>query len=265
MALHIGARPSVLAERKVAAAASKARNQKIVLAVLGIVLVGVVALELPSLLSHASGSTSPSSLATQPAATQPAATQPPAAVPIAPSSSLPRLKRLAAKDPFVPQVGAAGRDSPASGAGGGGVTEVPRGPAVRAAHFVAKDPFVPQVAAPAAASAASTIGATGRTSVSVTQATTTPVHGRNGFVVVVASEPVVTGTSAAAQAMVAAENAGLPDVKSSIIRSQAGGALDVYLGPYPTKSLAQSALIRALRAGYTLASVEPLPQAQPSL
>lgn len=260
MALHIGARASVLAERKSAAAASKARSQKIVLGVLGVVLVGVLGLELPSLLSHASGSAGPASVATQPAAAQP-----PAAVRIPASTSPARLRRLAAKDPFVPQVGASAVGSPASGAAGGDATQTPRGPAVRATHFVAKDPFVPQLAAPAAAAAASSPEATGQTSVSATQPTVTPFHGRNGFVVVVASEPVANGTSAAAQAMVAAENAGLPDVKSSIIRSQAGGALDVYLGPYTTKSLAQSALIRALRAGYTLASVEALPQAQPSL
>jgi len=54
-------------------------------------------------------------------------------------------------------------------------------------------------------------------------------------------------------------------VKSSVLRTQAGVALDVYTGPFATESLAQQELIRALRVGYTLASIQMLPHAHPSL
>jgi hypothetical protein len=255
MAVDVSSRGAILADRKRSIAQTKARNQKLVLGGLGAVLLVVLALELPSTLGKLSGG---SSGTTPPTAEPLPATRPALVMPAKSAARLTPMRGFVTKNPFIPQVGSP--DTQLGGAPGtatstGSVAAHP--PTVRTKDFVAKDPFVQQLAAPAAASPlAAPAAATTKSATPLS-----PVGAASGYVVVVASVPAAHGQDAAASALVAAENAGLPDVKVSLIHS----ALDVYIGPYANQELAQQGLIRALRVGYTIASVEPLPRSRPSL
>ncbi|MEP6893149.1 MAG: hypothetical protein ABI927_05150 [Gaiellaceae bacterium] len=135
--------------------AQKARKQKIILAVGGVLLIGVLGFQLPKLLKHSSSSTAaaPTTVTTPDGSTTPAATPPsgssstpvnvsastrsaqlagvviaPATTPAAGKGQLWSFSRFKAKDPFVPQVRDASStsgstpSSPSGGTGGAGGT-----------------------------------------------------------------------------------------------------------------------------------------------
>lgn len=250
MAIQAGA-SGTRAERLRLAAKTKDRNRKIVLGLLGGLFVIILAVELPSTLSKLSGSAGGGT----PAPAQPAAGGPTATL-VQPSltSALKQLQKLGAKDPFIAQVAASGATAATTG-GSSGTTA--KGPAVRAKDFVAKDPFVAQISTASATPVATATPTTG------TAPTTAPVAaapGGGGYVVVLNSVPAAHSQKLASLAVVAAENAGLIDVKTSTLATT-GSALDVYTGPYQSQSTAQQELIRALRDGYTQATVSNLPRA----
>ena len=127
-------------ENKVAA---KSKRDKIILAVGGLVLVAVLAFELPSILNGSSSSTPPA-----PATPAPTAAVSSTAVPAGTSSvavvrrELAVIAKLPSKDPFQAQLGT----------GAGSSTQLPslaKEPRVRTSHFVVKDPFKVLIGAPA--------------------------------------------------------------------------------------------------------------------
>ena len=81
----------------VAAAAAKQRRQKIIAGVLGLVLVAVVAFELPSLFKLVRGTSSPSAA--------PPTTTTPAALPSTSARLLKTLRHRSASDPFSEALG----------------------------------------------------------------------------------------------------------------------------------------------------------------
>lgn len=250
MTAHVGT-PTTRAERLAAAAKARDRNRWILLGVLGVLLVVVLAFELPSTLNKLSPSSSPPAAAPTQAAAPTAAAAQPVATSLTPV--LKRLQSFAVKDPFVAQLSSSGGSVTASSA------SVPTGlalsgPPVRTKDFVAKDPFVAQVATPAAAAASPAPEATqsGGSAPAVSNALPSA-----GFVVVLDTVPAAHGQKLAGLDVIAAENAGLVQVRTATVFS--GKVLEVYTGPYPSQSAAQTALIRALRDGYTQASVSGIP------
>lgn len=248
MAVQAGA-SGARAERLRLAAKTKDRNRKIVLGVLGGLFVIILAVELPSTLNKLSGSGGGTPAPAQPAGAAPAATL------VQPSltSALKQLQKFGAKDPFIAQVADSGATAATTG-GSSGTTA--KGPAVRAKNFVAKDPFVAQISP---ASATPVAAATSTAATAPTVAPVAAVPGGGGYVVVLNSVPAAHSRKLASLAVVAAENAGLIDVKTSTLPTT-GSALDVYTGPYQSQSTAQQELIRALRDGYTQATVSNLPR-----
>jgi hypothetical protein len=134
---------------------AKAKRQKIIAGALGLVLVGVLIFQAPTILGMFGGGSS--STASEPAATPPPAPVAPAPAPVAPGAAAPAtpvpaatgkaslvdsdpapapadgqlvtFDRFESKDPFVPQVGEApaGQTSaPSAPAVGGGKTEQPK-------------------------------------------------------------------------------------------------------------------------------------------
>ena len=238
-------------KRKDAAArAAKARKEKILLAVCGVVLLGLLALEGPKTLKKLHGSTpatealAPSSPSAQTADAQAAST--------AAKASIAATKHLAAKDPFLVQLGTEATTSqeiaPVSG------------PAVRESHFVKKDPFVQQLSfAPTPATSGPTSGTgtppattPGSTSDKPAGGTTDGGSGAN-YIVMVASIPISDGRGTARAAAATARAQGIPSVKivdSSGYPTLRTGFYAVYSGPYPTLDKLLPALEQVRGKGY---------------
>lgn len=238
--------------------ARKARRQKIFIAIGGVLLLVLVGVQLPSLLGSSSGA--PSSSPASPTSPREAAT---AAVATsaghgAGGSLLPKtIARLTSRDIFMPQVSGGGEGVSAASSAG----TTPRAPAVRGKDFVAKDVFVPQITPPAASSTTSSVLTSGQGS---GQATGPAVVGGAGYIVVLATIPGTGQSSqkAAAQALVAAKNAGLKDVVANNAvpgNSSSAPHFTVYTGPYQYIATAQTELVRALRNGYPNARTQQLP------
>lgn len=253
MAIQVGT-SGARAERMRAAAKSKDRNRKIVLGVLMALFVIILAVELPSTLSKLSGSGGGTATPAQPTATAGAQTATLVQPDLAPA--LNQLARFGAKDPFLPQLTPSGSTTnPTASA------SPPSGPPVRATNFVAKDPFEAQISTPSATPVSTPAKTTANALPTVAPTPTASAAG--GYVVVLNSVPAAHGQKLASLAVIAAENAGLVDVKSSTLPTS-GSALDIYTGPYQSQSVAQQELIRALRDGYTQATVSNLPHSHHS-
>jgi hypothetical protein len=221
--------------------AAKAKREKIVLAVLGVVLLGLLAFEGPKMLkrSHGSSSSSATSAASATGSTSVgSATAAPAQQPV----DLKALNRYPSKDPFIAQLGASAAtvSGPVSAAG----------PPVRAKHFVAKDPFVAQLTlsnpAPAG-SPGSTPPATDETGTS---------GGNGDYIVILASIPLSYGHAAASTAAAAARKAGVAKVRivdSSGYPTLRTGFYAVYSGPYATLDELQPVLEQIRGQGYASA------------
>ena len=221
-------------KREAAAFEAKEKRQKIMLAVCGVVLVALVAFEGPKTLKRLHGSSTavpPAAIATP----APATTAQPAGGRLA---DAPALKHLAAKDPFVAQLGTGPASLPV-------VTSVAP-PAVRAKSFTAKDPFAAQVSV----SAPSAPGAAPTQPVSPHG----PSTGRSGnYIVVLASIPLAAGRGAAAQAAATARKQGVGQVRivtSSAYPTLRTGFYAVYSGPYGTLADLAPALQQVRGEGY---------------
>jgi hypothetical protein len=197
-----------------AAAAAKDRRQKIIAAVLGVVLVLVLVYEVPHLLKSLRGSkTTVAPSATTP--TQPKAT--PAAVGL-----LDALRKTPAVDPFAQPIPAGGDPAPRNVA-------VPRG---------SVDPFTGKASAVSQTSAPPTsvgplperivIGKPGGGRVA-----------KHGWIVILASIPTAQGKASATSFASKARGRGLSPVSvlnSSNRKPLRGGYWVVYTGPYATLS-----------------------------
>jgi hypothetical protein len=222
--------------------AAKARRDKIVLAVLGVVLLALLAFEGPKMLKRSHGSSSASTAAADASATVSTSAGSAAAAPAQHPVDLKALTRFRSKDPFIAQLGAAA--APVSGP----VTV--SGPPVRATHFVAKDPFVAQLSLSNPAPA----GSPGSTP----PATQEPgQEGGNGhYIVILASIPLSYGHGAAAQAAAAARKQGVAKVKivdSSSYPTLRTGFYAVYSGPYATLGELQPVLEQIRGQGFASA------------
>jgi hypothetical protein len=228
--------------------AAKAKKEKILLAVCGVVLVGLVALEGPKTLKklHGSSGAAPAAVTPSPSA---GATGSQTASSAATAADLEATKHLASKDPFVTQLGteaaAAQEVAPVTG------------PAVRASRFVKKDPFIQQLtfAAPTASSAApaptTPTPTPGSTTVKAAGGKTE--DGSGNYIVMVASIPISDGRDVARATAATARSQGVPSVKivdSSRYPTLRTGFYAVYSGPYPTLADLLPALEQVRGKGY---------------
>jgi hypothetical protein len=208
--------------------AAKAKKEKILLAVCGVVFVGLLAFQGPKMLKklHGSSATAPSTAASATPGTPGAA----AAGSAAKAGDLEATKHFAAKDPFLAQLAAGTAAAP--------VLPSATGPQVRVTHFVKKDPFIQQVtfADPAASSPTPAPTPAGDKPVGGKPVGDTAASGGN-YIVMVASIPISEGRRAARAAAVTARSHGVPSVKiveSSQYPTLRTGFYAVYSGPYPT-------------------------------
>jgi len=233
--------------------AAKAKKEKILLAVCGVVLLGVLALEGPKTLKKLSGGNAAPATVAPSASTTPA-TGTEAAGSTAQAGGLEATKHLASKDPFVAQLGTEGAS----------VSQVApiAGPAVRESHFVKKDPFVQQLTFVSTPPASSTTPATTPTTTPAKtppdkRGTETPAGDKAGsggnYIVMVASIPISEGRGAAGAAAAKARSQGIASVKivdSSRYPTLRTGFFAVYSGPYPTLAELQPALEQIRGKGY---------------
>jgi sporulation related protein len=246
-----------------AQAAAKAKRQKLILIVGSVVLVAVLAFQVPRLLKSSSSSSSTSSSSTTTASTPGEATVPPAtagAATVAPTISAAQAKHDLAviarnyptKDPFKVQIstGTTSTSQPAP--------TIPKDPSVRRSHFVVKDPFKVQVST----------GATTPSSSAPTFATppvvkTPKVHktassAPYGYIVILRS---LDSKAAALREVKAAHAQGFRSagvLYSSKYTTLRHGYWVVYLNKYPTWNAANAGLQAARAHGYSSAYRRPV-------
>lgn len=238
MAIDAAARPGSKRGRQQAAHAAKARRERILLIVGGLLLLGLLALEGPKTLKSLRGQ----SPAAAPAASVTATAAP--AVPVGKPVDLRAFDRFASKDPFVAQVGSG---TSAVAATPNGLPATP--PPVRTSDFVAKDPFVQQL------TLLSTAPASTGTSLPASKSAGARA-GKAPYIVLVASVPVSSGHVAATRAAATARKSGVQNVKivdSSSYATLRMGFYAVYSGPYATLSQALNALAFVRGHGYASA------------
>jgi hypothetical protein len=216
--------------------AAKEKREKIVLAVCGVILLALLALEGPKMLKRVHGTQAAPAPAATATTASPSSAQPAAAHAAATSAA---LKRLAPKDPFVAQLGSAEGVPPPE--------QIAAPPAVRESGFVAKDPFVQQLSA-SSSTAATPGSSTGPV------ASDSGASGKSGnYIVVLASIPLSYGRHAAAQAASAARRLGIANVSivdSSGYPTLRTGFYAVYAGPYPSLGELQPVLEQIRGQGY---------------
>lgn len=234
--------------------AAKAKKEKILLAVCGVILLAVLALMGPKMLKqlHGSSASAPSTVA--PSASSAPATGAQAAIAAKQVDAFRATKHLASKDPFVVQLGTevAAAEGPTPAAP----------PAVRESKFVKKDPFVQQLTV---ADAPTPSSATPTTSTPTTPTGTAgPATGKDptgaaasgsggNYIVMVASIPISDGRATARAAAATARSQGVASVKivdSSGYPTLRTGFYAVYSGPYPTLAELQPALEQVRGKGY---------------
>ncbi len=233
--------------------AAKAKKEKILLAVCGVLLLGILAFEGPKTLKKLhGGSAAPVPATVAPSSSAAPDAGSPAAGSTAKADSLAATKHLASKDPFVAQLGT-------EAAASSQVTPV-AGPAVRESHFVQKDPFIQQLTFAAPPTASSTTPAP--TPGSSPPPTGKPASGKpaggkaasgGNYIVMVASIPISDGRGAAGAEAAKARSQGIASVKivdSSRYPTLRTGFYAVYSGPYPTLAELQPALEQVRGKGY---------------
>jgi len=230
--------------------AAKAKKEKILLAVCGVVFLGLLVLQGPKVLKklHGSTSTAPSALAPSTSATP--GTGADASASTAKPGDLQATKRFRSKDPFLAQLGTGAAPAP--------VLPTAAAPPVRASHFVKKDLFIQQVSFADAATAPSSSPTP--TALPGKQDGAKPVDDNSAsggnYIVMVASIPISEGRNAASAAAAAARSHGIPSVKiveSSRYPTLRTGFYAVYSGPYPTLGELLPALERVRGDGYASA------------
>lgn len=233
--------------------AAKAKREKIALGVCGVILLVVLAVMGPKTLKQLHGSSAPAPAPVAPSASSTPATAAQAAIAAKQADALRATKHLAAKDPFVAQLGSkAAADQVAA----------PVAPAVREANFIKKDPFIQQLTfadAPASSTATPTTTTPAATPGPTPEKGATGSHaGESGgnYIVMVASIPVSDGRAVARAAAATARSQGVPSVKiveSSGYPTLRTGFYAVYSGPYPTLAELMPALEQVRGDGYASA------------
>jgi hypothetical protein len=238
-------------EKKVAA---KSKRDKIILAVGGLVLVAVLAFELPSILKGSSSSAPP-----VPATPAPTAAVSSTAVQTGTSSvavvrrELAAIAKLPSKDPFQAQLGTGDA---------GSSTQLPslaKEPRVRTSHFVVKNPFKVLIGAPViTATVAPLAKAPVVTPAKVASKASTQVTTLVGYIVVLRS---LDSAATARQEVRRAHAQGL--VSAAILYSSRYSTLRhgywvVYLNRYPTMAAANAGLQEARAHGYASAYRRPV-------
>ncbi len=221
-----------------AARAAKQRRQKVIVAILGVVLIAVLAYEVPNLLKAFKGSSTP--------AAPPVAAAPTAAVPKSKENQLKALRRASPSDPFAQAVGA--NTDPTTrnvGAPPGSI-----------------DPFAPEAQSGASQSSAPPPVTTGPLPQTIVIGTPggkrKPQH---GWIVILASIPTAEGRSSATGFAAKARSRGLSPVSvlnSSNRRPLRGGYWVVYTGPYATLSAVTSRAGGVQSNGYPTAYIRQL-------
>lgn len=261
-----------------AARAARVRRERRLLVVGALLLAALLAFEGPKTMRSLQGKSSSPAPAPAPASTSPART---ATAPQSQSQSV--VSRFAAKDPFVPQLGANG--TPPAGP----TSATP--PRVRDSHFVSKDPFKQQLAPPASSPPAATPAVPPKVlpprpvakktaankkaeSAPAVKAKAPAASPRpssqsaphltasvKGIVVIMESVPVARGIVAAKRVAVRARTRGVPKANllfSSRYPALRSGFYAVYSGPYSAPAKALKALKVARESGYTSAYVRQL-------
>ena len=233
--------------------AAKAKREKILLAVCGVILLAVLALMGPKMLKQLHGSRAAAPATVAPSASGTPTTAAQAATAAEQADAFRATKHLASKDPFVTQVGTevAADQGPTTAAA----------PAVRESKFVKKDPFVQQLTfsdTPTTSTSTSTSTPTATPGpVTDKSATAKPtVESGGNYIVMVASIPISDGRATARAAAATARSQGVPSVKivdSSGYPTLRTGFYAVYSGPYPTLAELLPALEQVRGKGYASA------------
>jgi eukaryotic-like serine/threonine-protein kinase len=226
-------------------AARKAKREKVLLGVFGVILLLLVGIEGPKTLKKLHGSPATTAPAPAPAVVSGGGASGAAAVSAHAAAKLSAVKALPAKDPFIQQLGAGASVLPAAPA-------PPTPPAVRS-HFVVKDPFVQQLTlTPTATTPAATSSSSPNTSGG--NGSPAPAAGKGAnYIVVLASVPLSQGRADALHEAAAARAQGVAKVKivdSSDYPTLRTGYYAVYSGPYPTLDVLQPALEQIRGQGY---------------
>ncbi len=239
-------------QREDAKVEAKSKRDKIILAVGGVVLLVVLAIEVPGLLSSGSSSTPPPAPAPAATPSAPAAAGAGAVTPASVRAALREIARLPSKDPFKPQL-------LANSASTGGAPAIPKAPAVRAKHFVLKDPFKVQIGQ-ASGSALAPIATPPPVTPTPTthKVKTSSSSAQSGYIVILRS----LDTKASAQQEVKKAKAqglqGASILYSSKYTTLRRGYWVVYLSTYPTVAAADAGLQEAHSHGYASAYRRPI-------
>jgi len=232
--------------------AAKSKRDKVILAVGGVVLLAVLAYEVPKLMSSGSSSAPAPAPAVAPAPAAAAATAG------APSPALVRndlraIAKLPSKDPFQAQLGA--NTSVTTG-----MQPLAHGKPVRRSHFVEKDPFKAQIGAPTNASPAAPLAK----APSVTPAKAVAVHktstasGSSGYIVILRSLDSKAGAQQEVKKARAHGLTGVGILYSSKYTTLRHGYWVVYLNKYATMAAANAGLQDARAHGYGSAYRRPV-------
>ena len=246
-------------QRIEAKAAAKAKRDRLILIGGSVVLVAVLAFELPKVLGGSSSSTPPPAPApvSTPAATPGATVLPGAPSAAVVASELKTISRLHLKDPFAPQLSGGAAPSAAATA----AAPFAKGPAVRAAHFKLKDPFKAQLGAPPSSTAAAAAPLAHPTRAVEPVPASKPKQAApaapNGYIVILRSlDTKASGLSEVRRARAAGlSSAGL--LYSSAYSTLRHGYWVVYLAKYPTWDAANAGLQTARAHGYSSAYRRP--------
>ena len=242
-------------QRVEAKAAAKAKRDKVILIGGSVLLVAVLAFELPKVLGGSSSST-PTPAPT--AASTPAATPSTPAVAGVPTPALvarelKTIAHLSQKNPFTPQLspGAVPTTNTAP---------LGKGPAVRASHFKLKDPFKAQLVVPGSSLAATAPLAQPSHAVKpvpVSKPKVVAAAAPYGYIVILRSlDTKAAGLSEVKRAHAAGlTSAGL--LFSSKYTTLRHGYWVVYLAKYPTWNAANAGLDAAKAHGYASAYRRP--------
>ena len=233
--------------------AAKAKREKILLAVCGVILLAVLALMGPKMLKQLHGSRAAAPATVAPSASGTPTTAAQAATAAEQADAFRATKHFASKDPFVTQVGTevAADQGPTTAAA----------PAVRESKFVKKDPFVQQLTfsdTPTTSTSTSTSTPTATPGPATDKTATATPTGESGgnYIVMVASIPISDGRATARAAAATARSQGVPSVKivdSSGYPTLRTGFYAVYSGPYPTLAELLPALEQVRGKGYASA------------
>jgi hypothetical protein len=234
-------------------AAAKSKREKVMLAGAGVVLLAVLAIELPSVLGGSSTPPAPAPTLTPalpPAAAVAGGAQTPATI----HADLKEIASLPDKDPFQPQL--------ATGTAPTTVASLAKGPHVRGSHFRVKNPFKVQLAAAQASTAAAAplakppavtaASKNGHSAVAKAPAK------KLGFIVILRS---LDSKAAAEREVRKAHAQGLVSAAvlySSKYTTLRHGYWVVYLNKYPSMAAATSGLQQARAHGYGSAYRRPV-------